>query len=321
MGECGRHHGKTRSERLHQHAGRDLDRGVVWQEDDVDLRQQPRHLLIGQIVVRHGEHVGDAQVGCQTPHRLAVSLAVREQHIGMGGAPDQVAGERAQMPEIGQGPDPPLQALPGPEQSPGADRGARPGIMDLGPGELGRAVGDHSHLLGIDGVCGEESLPGRTGHHDQQLTPAGEPLDDLSLYGRRFHQHRVERGDQGPGRSVTQLQQLPAAVCSVDAELVLDPDHIEAEPGSSDLRGPRRVIDRDLHRDLGDLRDRFVVPAPDPGHRQAFDGPTRLHHARRQGSGEGGDPAPRRRIRAHEQYPRVLHRGSTIGQRIRYSQI
>ena len=95
-------------------------------------------------------------------------------------------------------------------------------------GRCGRAVGDHDHLLGIDGEARGEADPGGLGHHHDRVGPGADLFEHELLVGSRRAHDRVRDDDHRDDDAGQRRQDVGAVESAVEAVLVLDDGHISA---------------------------------------------------------------------------------------------
>ncbi len=233
------------------------------------------------------------KLGAELVQARPVRLAVPLEHLGMGPPGDGV--DRIEAAQVRQRPDGPLDALAGPEQTPGEQ--VRPGPADhRRAGVVGRAVRDGRHLGRIHVVADDQPVVRGVGHGDDRARGPDDLLQHRLLPGCGTAQHGVQDDDARHPQPAHQPQHVRAVGAGVDAVLVLDDRDVVAVEGVGGSPPAVGVVPRPGVRHVGARRS--VAGAG--GHPDHAAGGGTGGEGGGQGRVEGGQTAAGRRVGAEE---------------------
>ena len=197
MREGGRDDGLARRDGLDEDAGADLLTGLVRQQHDVGAADQRAQGGRVEVSILEYHAIRDTLLRRQPAQTVPISLALPEEHLGVRLSGDHVDRRGVEVAQIRHGFDAVLQALAGPDQSPGQDDGF--GAMDdARPLDVGRgSVRDDGDVIGRDVVDRDQPAPGGVGHGDQDVRGLHELLQHQPLMRRRLGEHGVQHDDHG----------------------------------------------------------------------------------------------------------------------------
>ena len=234
MRDAGGDHGTTAAHGVGEGPAHRLCGILGGEEVDVGELEMLQQFVQFQVAVHEAHMIPQTQLIHFVQEHLAVLLAFLPDDFGMGAAQHQVEHIGHLLFDGHQCVQRGLDALVAAEQSEGGEHTtALQSVLLLHPLPVTpfhhvRSVGDHHDLVGGDGVFLAQDPRRALGEHDDVRSAFGQCADRLLAFGRRRRQHRVEGDGDRLGHRVHEPQEIASLPALVQAELVLDPDAIDA---------------------------------------------------------------------------------------------